>query len=175
MAMTTDQRDSVEVRLLRTLDAPAIAEAFAAIGWHKPVEQYLRYADEQQKGSRDCWVALVRGQFAGYVTLKRDSDAPGLVGRGTPEIQDLNVLPQFRRRGIGSQLLDCAEKAARSRSSVVGIGVGLHPGYNAAQRLYVKRGYVPDGLGVTHDGRYVQEGEQVPFDDGLVLHFTKDL
>lgn len=173
--MRTDPPDLTEMRALQTLDAPVIAEAFAAVGWHKPAEQYVRYSDEQQAGSRDCWVALVGGRIAGYVTLKWVSEAPGLAGCGTPEIQDLNVLPQFRRRGIGSRLLDCAEEAARSRGSVVGIGVGLHPGYNAAQRLYVKRGYVPDGLGVTHNGRYVQEGEQVPFDDGLVLHLTKDL
>ena len=173
--MTTDPCDSVEIRPLQVLDAAVIADAFAAIGWHKPAEQYVRYANEQEAGSRECWVALIGGQFAGYVTLKWDSDAPGLTGRGTPEIQDLNVLPQFRRRGIGSRLLDRAEEAASSRSSVVAIGVGLHPGYNAAQRLYVKRGYVPDGLGVTHNGRYVQEGEHVPFDDELVLHLTKDL
>lgn len=47
--------------------------------------------------------------------------------------------------------------------------------YNAAQRLYARRGYVPDGLGVTYEGRYVDEGQQVPMDDALVLHFTKDL
>jgi hypothetical protein len=58
---------------------------------------------------------------------------------------------------------------------VVAIAVGLHPGYNAAQVLYVKRGYVPDGLGVTYGDRFVQEGESLPFDDSLVLHFTKRL
>ncbi|MFA5891920.1 MAG: GNAT family N-acetyltransferase [Actinomycetota bacterium] len=78
---------------------------------------------------------------------------------------------EFRRRGIASRILDHAEEVAASRSSIVGIGVGLHPGYNAAQRLYVKRGYVPDGLGVTYDDRYVKEGEQVHMDDKLVLHF----
>jgi hypothetical protein len=36
------------------------------------------------------------------------------------------------------------------RSGVVGIGVGLHPSYNAAQRLYVKRGYIPDARGITY-------------------------
>ncbi len=64
-----------------------------------------------------------------------------------PEIQDLNVLPPFRRKGIATMLLDRAEAEVACRSDVVGIGVGLHPGYNDAQRLYVKRGYIPDGLG----------------------------
>ena len=97
------------------------------------------------------------------------------VALGIPEIQDLNVLPRFRRKGIASAMLDQAEAAAAERSEVVAIGVGLHPGYNAAQVLYVKRGYVPDGLGVTYGVRFVEEGETLPFDDSLVLHFTKEL
>jgi GNAT superfamily N-acetyltransferase len=121
------------------------------------------------------WVATVGGEMAGYVTLRWDSNHPGIAGGGVPEIQDLNVLPQFRRRGIASALLDRAEDVAARRSAVLAIGVGLHPGYNAAQVLYVKRGYVPDGLGVTYGDRFVQEGEAVPFDDSLVLHLTKEL
>jgi hypothetical protein len=39
----------------------------------------------------------------------------------------------------------------------------------------VLRGYVPDAQGVAYDGRYVAEGEQVVFDDHLVLYFTKTL
>lgn len=30
--------------------------------------------------------------------------------------------------------------------SEMGIGVGLHPVYNAAQRLYGRRGYVPEAV-----------------------------
>jgi hypothetical protein len=58
---------------------------------------------------------------------------------------------------------------------VVGIGVGLHPGYNVAQRLYVKRGYIPDGRGITYHNRYVEEGMKVVLDDDLVLHLTKTI
>lgn len=173
MAMTVDLGDVVEIRPLSSDDARAISQAFAAIGWNKPAEQYVRYTEEQGAGSRECWVATVDSQFAGYVTLKWEPDYPGLAGRGIPEIQDLNVLPDFRRRGIATRLLDRAEGAAAGRSRVVGIGVGLHPGYRAAQVLYAKRGYIPDGLGVTYGERYVEEGEQVRMDDSLILHFTK--
>ena len=55
---------------------------------------------------------------------------------------------RFQRRGIGSRLLEAAEKAAASSGSAVTLGVGLHSGYGPAQRLYVKRGYIPDGSGV---------------------------
>jgi GNAT superfamily N-acetyltransferase len=74
---------------------------------------------------------------------------PGFVDLNVPEIQDLNVLTEYRRNGIASRLLDRAETEAARRSSVVGITVGLHPGYNAAPRLYAKRGYIPDGRGIT--------------------------
>ena len=94
---------------------------------------------------------------------------------GIPEIEDLNVLDHLRRRGIASALMDEAERRIGEKSRVAGIGVGLHPGYNAAQRMYVLRAYVPDGRGVAYNHRYVQEGERVPFDDDLVLYFTKEL
>jgi GNAT superfamily N-acetyltransferase len=89
--------------------------------------------------------------------------------------QDLNILRQFRRQGIASHLLDRAEAEVARHSGVVGIGVGLHRGYNAAQRLYVRRGYIPDGRGVTYRDRYIDEGSHVLLDDNLVLHFTKQL
>lgn len=164
-----------DIRTLRRIDAVALSAAFAAIGWSKPAEQFVRYAAEADTGNRTNWLATVDGEMAGYVTLRWDPDYPGIAGLGIPEIQDLNVLPQFRRRGIASAMLDQAEGVAARRSALVAIGVGLHPGYNAAQVLYVKRGYVPDGLGVTYGDRFVEEGETLPFDDSLVLHFTKQL
>jgi hypothetical protein len=50
-------------------DPPTIAGAFQTIGWNKPESQYQRYRDEQVAGIRTCFVAVVDGQFAGYVTL----------------------------------------------------------------------------------------------------------
>jgi len=161
------------IRALEESDPPIMSRAFAAIGWHKPVAQYERYLAEQHAGDRAVFVASVDGEFAGYVTLVWQPRYPYFRERGIPEVQDLNVLPQFRRRGIASRLVDAAEGVAAARVAVVGIGVGLHPGYNAAQRMYVLRGYVPDGQGVAYDTRYVSEGELVRFDDELALYFTK--
>ncbi|MGH3146005.1 MAG: GNAT family N-acetyltransferase, partial [Rubrobacter sp.] len=55
------------------------------------------------------------------------------------------------------------------------IGVGMSPDYGAAQRLYVLRGYVPDGRGLASEGRQVSHGEAVTVNDGLVLYMTKAL
>lgn len=145
----------------------------AALAWVKPVTQFDRYLAEQAAGNRICLVATVNGHFAGYVTVNWVPTYPGFVDMKIPEIQDLNVLPPFRRKGIATMLLDRAEAEVACRSDVVGIGVGLHPGYNDAQRLYGKRGYIPDGLGITYRDHYLREGEQAVLDDDLVLHLTR--
>lgn len=41
--------------------------------------------------------------------------------------------------------MDAVEALAAVTSDTVCLGVGLHSGYGAAQRMYVLRGYVPDG------------------------------
>jgi GNAT superfamily N-acetyltransferase len=164
---------SVQIRALHDSDPATIAAAFRRIGWKKTEAQYRRYLEEQAGGRRVCRVAFSDGRFAGYVTLNWQPTYPPFAEAGIPEIQDLNVLPEFRRQGIATQLLDEVETLAGERSSTVGIAVGLHPGYNAAQRLYGKRGYILDGRGIAYHDRFLQEGAQLVLDDELVLHFTK--
>jgi GNAT superfamily N-acetyltransferase len=163
------------IRPLRASDPVTIAAAFAAIGWAKPREQYERYLAEQEAGERDVFVARVDDAFAGYVTINWHPAYPPFRAEGIPVIEDFNVLPAFRRRGIGSALLDAAEAKARSRVATIGIGVGLDPDYGPAQRLYVRRGYVPDGRGISWRNRTVGYRDQVLVDDDLVLWFTRTL
>ena len=165
----------LQIRSLQDSDPPTIAATFQRIGWRKTEAQYQRYLEEQTAGLRVCLVAFVDERFAGYATLNWQPTYPPFAEAGIPEIQDLNVLPEFQRRGIATRLIDEAEALASESRSEVGIGVGLHPGYNAAQRLYGKRGYVPDGRGITYHNRFLEEGAQIVFDDGLVLHLTKRL
>ena len=87
------------------------------------------------------------------------------------EISDLVLpCPNFEKMESGTAA-GGAERVALSRMSEMGIGVGLHPVYNAARRLYGRRGYVPDGRGVT----YKTNREVVIADDNLVLHFEKKI
>ena len=167
--------ETVQIRILEESDPPSIAAAFEIMGWNKSETQYRRYLHEQAAGTRTCFVAIVDGQFAGYVTVNWQPTYAGFSDLSIPEIQDLNVLTTYRRKGIASSLLDRAEGEAARHSGVVGIGVGLHPGYNAAQRLYAKRGYIPDARGITYQNRFVEEGASVVVDDGLVMHLTKQL
>ena len=163
------------IRLLQAQDIQPIAAAFAQLGWHKPASQYAQYLVEQQAGTREVWVAFVAEQFVGYVCILWHSDYLPFAEADTPEIADFNVLPAYRRQRIGTQLMDHAEARIASRSPIAGIGVGMTADYGAAQRMYVLRGYVPDGRGLAHNGRPLPYGEQVTVDDELALYFTRSV
>jgi ribosomal protein S18 acetylase RimI-like enzyme len=158
---------------LETQDIPLIVAAFTEIGWDKPESIYQQYLKEQENNQRCIWVARNGNNFVGYVTLKWHSDYQPFASQSIPEINDLNVFPRFRQQGIGSWLLDMAEAEASKISPCVGIGVGLYADYGNAQKLYVKRGYVPDGGGVTYKNKLVEPGDTVRVDDDLVLWLIK--
>lgn len=164
------------IRLLEKTDIAVIVDGFKESGWQiKPTSVFEQYLDEQEQDKRICWVAFADKEFAGYVTLKWHSDYKIFADDNIPEISDLNVLPSFRNKGVGSELIEKCEQHAAKRANFVGIGVGLYPDYGSAQRLYIKRGYIPDGHGATYNYKYVTPGKKYLLDDDLVLWFTKNL
>jgi GNAT superfamily N-acetyltransferase len=66
---------------------------------------------------------------------------------GLPEIQDVFVLPERRRRGIAAQLTHAAEEVARVRGrNSISLSVSQEGNAAAASRLYAKLGYVDAGV-----------------------------
>lgn len=163
------------IRLLDSQDIPSIAKAFEQLGWNKPASQYERYLREQALNVRDVYAAFMDEQFAGYLTICWTSSYEPFQKEGIPEIVDFNVLPKYRRQGIGTQLMNTAENEIAKRYPIAGIGVGMTPDYGAAQKLYVLRGYVPDGRGLVYKGHHVTYGEEITVDDNLALYLTKKL
>ena len=104
------------IRPLESKDIPEIAEAFQDLGWDKPASQYERYLMEQALEVRDVYVAFVQGKFAGYLTISWTSHYGPFRKENVPEIVDFNVLPKFRRQGIGTDLMDKAESEIAKRS-----------------------------------------------------------
>ncbi len=93
-----------------------------------------------------------------------------------PEIQDLNVIPDMRRQGIATALIEAFENIANDQGAEqVGISVGLTKDYGPAQRLYVQLGYIPDGYGVTYDRKHVTPRQAYQVDDCLCLMMVKEL
>ena len=82
-------------------------------------------------------------------------------------------MPDSRRRGAATALLDLAEALIAITSPLAGIGVGIYDDYGPAQRLYTGRGYVLDGTGAWAGSTNVHGGDVVTADDDLVLYLTK--
>ncbi len=136
----------MNVRSMRQADVDVIMHTFLKQGWHPRKEVYENYWNEQEEGKRDVFVAEVDGKMAGYITLLRRAKS-GPFAEKYPELKDFNVFQIYQNNGIGWMLMDEAEKKAKAYGDYVTLAVGLHSGYGTAQRMYIKRGYVPDGSG----------------------------
>jgi GNAT superfamily N-acetyltransferase len=88
---------------------------------------------------------------------------------GLPEIQDVFVVPELRRRGIASQLTHAAEAEARARGwDRISLSVS-QDGNPDARQLYEKLGYVDAGLEpVRVSGEILIRGRPLQVDDTLV-------
>ncbi len=167
--------NKVYIRQIKESDSVVISDAFTAQGWNKPKKKYDTYLEEQTAGRRDVLIAEINGEFAGYLTIDWDAAYPPFREAKIPEIVDFNVLIKYRRKGIGTALMDEAENRVSKRSDIAGIGFGLTDDYGNAQIMYVKRGYVPDGKGVSQRGSFLKYGNEVTVDDDLALYLTKQL
>ena len=152
-----------------------IGEQFGRLAWAKPDGYFRDCIAAQERGDQVVFLARSGEQLQGYLKVVWKPDYPPFRDRGIPEIQEINVVPASRRKGVATRLMDSAEQLVLERSPVVGIGVGLHPGYAAAQRMYVLRGYVPDAMPLTYGGGFVREGQEVVLDDELILHLTRKI
>ncbi|MCS7222854.1 MAG: GNAT family N-acetyltransferase [Anaerolineae bacterium] len=138
----------IAIRKMTERDVDEVARTFAV--WRRSRALYQRYFSEQLMGDRLVLVAWCGRKAVGYVTVVWESTYEPFRRAGIPEIVDLSVITEYQRRGIGTALIHAAEDAARQRTCArIGISVVQSPEYAAANRLYPKLGYVPDGRGIT--------------------------
>lgn len=163
------------IRNMNATDAAKLSSAFAAQGWNSRISVLQNYFSEQEQGSRFVFIAEQKGALTGYVTLIPQVKAGPFKDSGYPEIVDFNVFTAYQCQGIGNQLLAAAEEKAAELAAIVTLGVGLHPGYGAAQRLYSKRGFIPDGSGVWFCNQQLPQNATCRNNDELVLYLAKRL
>ena len=167
----------ITVRDLIPSDAEIITAGEIAQGWDADgrLEKYQMRLRDQAIGKAISLAAEYDGEVAGYINVYPNAEWGSFGGQGLPEIVDFGVLEKFRRRGVGTALMDVAEDIAKRYADTVYLGVGLHNGYGSAQRMYVKRGYIPDGRGVWYHDKVLGQYENCCNDDDLVLYFSKAL
>ena len=167
----------VEIRELLEADLPLLAATEGGPAWHGAWDQWrTTYLVEHQQGQRVCLVAIEDGRAVGYGSLIWRPRYPPFAEAGVPEISDMVVAEGCRGLGIGSRLIEAFEARAKAAGrTTIGIGFALYADYGRAQRLYVRRGFVPDGRGVTYDNAPATPGQTYRLDDDLVLWLTKPL
>ncbi len=164
------------IRNMEAGDAQAFTDEFKAQGWHPEIATYRTRLNDQAEGKCIALTAVFEGCPAGYVYVYLHANEGPFKGKNWPIIVDFNVLRKYQGRGIGTRLMDAAEGIASQYADTVCLGVGLCDSYGAAQRMYVKRGYIPDGSGVWYQGRQCVQYETVcTVDDDLILFFSKKL
>ena len=153
-------------------DWPSLQKMQVLQGDNQPNDYF---AAQDSAGRRIFW-ARFNATPVGYGLFNPQSRYALYKRLNIPEIQDLNVIPVARRQGVGAACLAwCEEQARQLDYTQIGISVGLHAGFGAAQRLYIKSSYVPDGFGVTYDRHAVSANSMRPVDDQLCLMLVKEL
>ena len=168
--------EDVVIRNLEEADAQIFTDELTAQGWHPDIVVYRKRLEDQAAGKCVSLAAEYRGQPAGYVNVYLSAEEGPFKGKGYPVIVDFTVLKKYQRKGIGTRLMDAAERIAGQYADTVCLSVGLCDSYGSAQRMYARRGYIPDGSGIWYQDRPCVQYETVcTVDDDLVLYLSKKL
>lgn len=161
------------VRRMLFTDIEIIHSGLSPHDVNKPINYIQSCWDENVTNQRITLLVFHENEFAGWGHVVFQSQYPYFADNHIPEIQNFDVIPPCRGQGIGSVLIEALEAEAFAKSDTIGIGFGLYASYGAAQRMYVKRGYIPDGRGLMYENLPAEPGSQVRVDDELTLYLTK--
>jgi GNAT superfamily N-acetyltransferase len=157
-------------------DLPQLRTHLTTGGPAKHDERFRR----QASGEVVYLIAWLDERPVGHALLKWNGSADEPVAARLdgpcPDIEDLFVADDVRRRGIGTQLLAEAERRVRERSMPrAGLSVGAETN-EAARRLYERLGYRDAGFGpyVEH-GAYVDGGGQHRQWHETCIYLIKDM
>lgn len=120
-------------------------------------------------------VCEAEGEIAGHASLYWSAQWGAYEYMDVPQIDDLNVSEKFRRRGLGSRLLDVCEQLAADRADRICLPLGLAQASGHALRMLVRRGYVPDGHGFWRSDMSIPAGASIRIDDDVHLYLIKEL
>jgi len=173
--MIFSKSENIIIRSMRKNDIDVILNNHTEQGWSKPREIMEKYFEGQESNFFYVFIAEYDNDIAGYTVLYPDTGVGPFALKNIPVISDFIVFKKYQRKGIGNKILDEAERKASELSDKVQLGVGMHSGYGSAQRIYIKRGFIPDGSGVWYRNTLLEQYADCKNDDDLVLYLVKEL
>ncbi len=167
--------ERILIRPVQTGDLPLLERLFPQGGADKHARRLIR----QQNGTAIYLIAFLEDKPAGHVLLKWDGAQDEAVAAHRtapcPDLEDLFVREELRRRGVGTQILRHAEQLAQQRGFArIGLAVGLEN--PSARRLYERLGYRQAGIEpYTVRGMYFDEQGQMHTWEETCVYLIKDL
>jgi RimJ/RimL family protein N-acetyltransferase len=153
--------DRVEITPVRLRHAEALRRVFDTIARERrylpvfeapPLDDVRRYIQDAIEKDDPAIVALGDDAVVGWCNIRRDSQPTG-AHRG---VLGMGVVPRWRRRGVGSRLIEAALGLARERC-FGRIELDVYADNHPAIALYKKFGFAHEGVrrdAVLIDGRY---------------------
>lgn len=166
---------TVQINLLDEEALQSNIDLFAEHVYAGDEGQAIEHFDEVLNGRSNTFVAYVENAFGGFITIRWEPHNKYFRQNNIPFIHHLEVKPNYQGQGLANKLMGTAEALIKTKATHAGICVGIFGDYGPAQRLYAKRGYIPDGRGVCKWHRPVEAGETVVIDDDLILWLVKPL
>ena len=137
---------SISIRPAVAGDGATLARMIRALAVHHGYEAYFSAQPEDYEkfladphAINGALIACWNGEPAGCATWQRSYST--FIGRETIYMEDISVLPEFRRKGIGSALLKAMARFALDRGSPR-LHWLLMAWNNDARRLYAEAGAV---------------------------------
>jgi GNAT superfamily N-acetyltransferase len=136
----------VSIRPIKKIEIEVINTMFKGQWKNK----HLQRLEKQERGDAVYLFAWIKDLPAGHLFLKWKGSADEFVHSKTkeeiPDIEDLFVLDEYRKKGIGSLLLDFADSLARDKGfRKTGLSVSVDD--SMVKNMYLKRGFVDAGFG----------------------------
>jgi len=166
----------VRIRPATTRDLPALVDALADVPGHEYF--FAECLARQDAGLGVLLLALLAAVPVGRVYLRFEPAEEREVRErlpGVPLLQHLEVRPDRRRQGVGTRLVDAAERTLR-RGGVLRLALGVGLDNHDAIRLYERLGYIewPYPPARTTNVEYLPGGVR-RYSPDLCRIFVKDL
>ena len=142
-------RIPVSVRPALPVDAPVLARLWSDVlrrGSHEQQAADVARVIEDATGRSDCLVVVAEydGQVAGAVYLRASTFSP-LNLEPTCYAVSPHVLPQFRRHGVGSALMEAAVRFAEDRGVSL-VGTAANSEWRDANRFFARLALAPQAI-----------------------------